>query len=393
MTSAFKIDASRGGKDYTVSSQWHRRPADQRFLSLDDLSAAVIARSENSTEVTLDASRLRVAGDEMDMTRLTVILPDGSTTHPTHWSFGQLAQFGKIGRATEVMRSQPAWLAGLNLQWGLQTEQRELPIKLYTEQGSSKILRAATGPDYGRIFDAHVVKAVQDIAGNGTGDTRWKVPGAIDWSTGMYNPFVDITTETTTLYASDRDCFIFLVDDTHPFEIGKLPDGSPDLVFRGVYIQNSETGARSFKLATFWLRGPCQNRILHGVENFKELTIYHSKYGRDRFVREAAPALLAYANSSPTKLLASVQAAKAVTVARDDDERRKFLTADAMGFSLRRANEMLNAHQREEGRPADTAWDMVNAITAVARTIPHQDERLSLEVNASRLLDRVSRNV
>src|SRR3546814_5035953 len=49
-------------------------------------------------------------------------------------------------------------------------------------------LRAVTGPDYGRIYDHELVEAVQKIAGNGTGDTRWKVPGVLDWSTGVYNP-------------------------------------------------------------------------------------------------------------------------------------------------------------------------------------------------------------
>ena len=43
---------------------------------------------------------------------------------------------------------------------------------------------------------------------------------------------VDITKDTTTLYASDRDVFLFLVDDTHPIEAGRLADGSPDLYFR-----------------------------------------------------------------------------------------------------------------------------------------------------------------
>jgi hypothetical protein len=55
------------------------------------------------------------------------------------------------------------------------------------------------------------------------------------WSTGVYNPHVDITQDTTTLYASDRDVFLFLVDDLNPIEAGRLPDGSPDLYFRGFY--------------------------------------------------------------------------------------------------------------------------------------------------------------
>lgn len=52
---------------------------------------------------------------------------------------------------------------------------------------------AVTGPDYGRIHDHKLVEGVQRIAGNGTGDTRWKVPGVLDLSTVVYNPDVEIT--------------------------------------------------------------------------------------------------------------------------------------------------------------------------------------------------------
>lgn len=87
-------------------------------------------------------------------------------------------------------------------------------------------LRAVTGLDYGRVYDHELMDAVRRIAGDGTGDTRWKVPGELDWSTGIYNPRVDMTKETTTLYASGRDVFMFLVDDLNPIEAGRLPDGS-----------------------------------------------------------------------------------------------------------------------------------------------------------------------
>jgi hypothetical protein len=91
-----------------------------------------------------------------------------------------------------------------------------------------------------RIFDHELVAAVQRIAGNGTGDTRWKVPGGLDWSsTDIYNPRVDVTKATTTLYASDRHVFVFLVDDLNPIEAEKLPDGSPDRYFRGFYYWKS----------------------------------------------------------------------------------------------------------------------------------------------------------
>ena len=124
--------------------------------------------------------------------------------------------------------------------------------------------------------------AVQRIAGNGTGDTRWKVPGVLDWSTDIYNPNVDVTQESTTLYASDRDVFLFLVDDLNPIETGRLPDGSPDLFFRGFYCWNSEVGAKTLGIASFYLRAVCQNRNLWGVEDSEEITIRHSKYAAAR---------------------------------------------------------------------------------------------------------------
>lgn len=90
-------------------------------------------------------------------------------------------------------------------------------------------------------------------------------------SIAIYNPRVDITTDTKTLYASDRDVFIFLVDDLNPIEAGRLSDGSPDLYFRGFYCWNSDVGAKTLGMASFYLRAVCQNRNLWGVEDFEEI--------------------------------------------------------------------------------------------------------------------------
>lgn len=124
------------------------------------------------------------------------------------------------------------------------------------------------------------------------------------WSTGVYNPMVDVTKDTTTLDASDRDVFLFLVDDIYPSEAGTLPDGSPDLFFLVFYCWNSEVGAKTFGIAGFYLRAACQNRNLWGVKDFQE-TIRHSKYAANRFAHEAAPALARFAESSPALLLSA----------------------------------------------------------------------------------------
>lgn len=43
-----------------------------------------------------------------------------------------------------------------------------------------------------------------------------------------------------------------------------------------------------------------------------------------------------------------------------------------------------------EGRPARSIWDIAQGLTAVARKVDHQDERVALERAAGRLLDRVA---
>ncbi len=158
---------------------------------------------------------------------MALIVPgrDGPVA-PTHWSFGQLCSL--VGAPAGYLRDPPAPLAAINLQHGLLSHRRELVKTLEAEDGQVE-LRAVTGPDYGRIWDHELVAAVMKIAGDGIGDTRWKVPGILDWGTMRHNLFVDVTKDTTTLYASDRDVFLFVVDDTHPIEAGRLPNGDPDL--------------------------------------------------------------------------------------------------------------------------------------------------------------------
>jgi hypothetical protein len=210
----------------------------------------------------------------------------------------------------------------------------------------------------------------------------------LDWSTGVYNPRVDVTQDTTTLYASDRDVFLFLVDDLNPIEAGRLPDGSPDLYFRGFYCWNSEVGAKTLGIASFYLRAVCQNRNLWGVEDFEEITIRHSKYAASRFAHEAAPALTRFANSSPMPFINGIKAAREKIVARTDDDRSEFLRK--RGFSKGETAKIIETVLAEEGRKPESVFDFVQGITAVARHKTQQDARLDLEARAKKLLDRAA---
>lgn len=385
-SNGYKVDVSRGERVGRVSSEWFSRPADERFLSLGELACAVRGRADRSRTRVVETSLIHVEADRANAERLSLILPGAEApVAPTHWSFGQLASH--VGAPASYLRQLPAAIAGINLQYGL-TSHRAEQIKTLETDDNRVELRAVTGPDYGRIFDHELVEAVQRIAGNGTGDTRWKVPGVLDWSTGVYNPRVDITKDTTTLYASDRDVFLFLVDDLNPIEAGRLPDGSPDLYFRGFYCWNSEVGAKTLGIASFYLRAVCQNRNLWGVENFEEITIRHSKYAASRFAHEAAPALLNFANSSPTPFINGIKAARERIVAKTDEDRNEFLRR--RGFSKAETSKIIDTVLAEEGRPPESIFDFVQGITAVARDKPHQDVRLDMEAKAKKLLDRAA---
>ncbi|KKX29419.1 hypothetical protein [Rhizobium sp. LC145] len=386
VSSGFRVDASRGCLNTRVSSEWFSRPDDERYLSLTELYDAVKARADRATARTVESRAVRVEASRDNAERLSLIVPgQEASIAPTHWSFSQLCSL--VGAPASYMRQLPAPLAGINLQHGLLSHRAELVKTLETDDGRIE-LRAVTGPDYGRIWDHELVGAVMKIAGNGVGDTMWKVPGVLDWATMTHNPFVDVTKDTTTLYASDRDVFLFLVDDTHPIEAGRLPNGEPDLYFRGFYCWNSEVGSKTLGIASFYLRAVCMNRCLWGVENFEEITIRHSKFAAQRFAHQAAPALKSFANSSPAPFVAGIKAAREKIVARTDEDRETFLRR--RGFSKAETGRIIETVLQEEGRPPESIFDFVQGLTAHARTKAHQDTRLELEGKARALLERAS---
>lgn len=386
-TGTYAVGMNAGAIHTRVSREWAARPSDQRFLDLNSLYAMTRQAADASTSVAVDTREIRVDTRRDDTSgTLALTLPGCSAAvQPTHWSFGQLCQ--RLQVPAGYLRRLPAFLAGVNLQFGLHNAPGER-VQAYLREGDDRVeLRAFTGPDYGRIHDHQVVDAVRRIAGSGRGEARWKVPGRIE-AGGLHDPEAPVTLASTTLYGSDRDVFMFLVDDRNPIEIGTTRDGRPDLVFRGFYVWNSEVGAKKVGMAAFLLRGVCANRILWGVEDFQEISFRHSKNAPERFLQEAVPALERYANSGGGNVFAGIQRARRTVVAMNDADRDAFLKR--CDFTGAEVKAVLAAVQAEEHKPAESVWDFVQGITAVARTIPHQDERVKLERRAATLMAKAA---
>lgn len=362
-----------GGNLHRASREWATRPDDQRFLSLEDLRAAVERRKvESWTAAPLTREMVVRADTQADEIGVEVYDPTAAQRRvltPTNYSFGQLASYGQA--PASYLRKLPAQLAAINLQWGLEKlAPRENALVLGQSNGDNT-LRAITSTSYGRIWDLDVVRSVEkaNAAGN------WKVPAA---SYATTNP-----RRATTLYASDRDVFIFLVDPDHPVEIPG--DRSP--MFRGFMVWNSEVGSATFGLSTFLYRYVCDNRIIWGASNVQEIRIRHTSGAPERFAYEGAKFLNRYAQESTAQLVSVIHEAKRQEIPINEGKGETVAGwLQSRGFTKAQSTAAVETAQAEEGS-ARSLWDVIQGVTAYARSVPNTDERTQLESRAGKLLD------
>jgi len=356
-----------------LNSLWNSRPEDQRFTSLASLHDAVAERTNRSHARVMPSTQM-LADVQSTSDGLLFNTPVG-LMQPSHWSFGQLCTTAKA--PARYLRTLPRELAAINIQWGLDRVARDEQEVLYelpssdTETSPSPVptMRAVTSSSYGRIWDLDAVKAVGEVVEG----TSWQLPFDVEGR--------QANNASTTLYASDRDCFIFMVDAERPIDV----DG--DVFFRGFMVWNSEVGSMSFGMAMFLYRSICRNRTIFGMQGQQELRIRHTSGGPERFMREARPMLEEYVNTSPAETVAMIRNAKKLEVGKDEKEVSAWL--QARGFTAALAQNAIN-HAREEEGQARSLLDIVNGITASARSIGRTDARVDLERRAGRLLSRAA---
>jgi hypothetical protein len=71
---------------------------------------------------------------------------------------------------------------------------------------------------------------------------------------------------------------------------------------------------------TFLYDYVCDNRMVHGAREVKELTIRHTKGAPERFARQARPLLRAYAEASVSEVEAGLARATRTMVGKSDEE-------------------------------------------------------------------------
>lgn len=364
-----------------ASSQWSSRPADERFTSLHTMGAKMRFQREHSKALVVPSKRIEVRPTEGDeMKSLRIHGPNGAGYAPTHWAFGQLASLA--GAPAGYLRTIPAAIAADCINYGLQFERDVKGMGVYLQKTigddgtvMEAELRAVTGPNYGRIYNSDIVDQLIAHFGDGiTGDFR--VPGE-------FGRRVDVTKRKTTLFASDRDMFVFLADEENRVEMPDRRDGQSGSLARGFFVRNSEVGNATFDVETFLFDYTCSNRIVWGVSHHKSIKLRHTASAPDKFMAEIAPALKAYRQDSTHDIVLSIAAAKAARI----DDVPEWLSKR---FSKGVVAKLQAVHMEEEHRPIETLWDATTAVTAHAKSITWQDERVQMERMGGDILDLVA---
>lgn len=352
-----------------ASRQWATRPADERFTDLPSMLEKFEGERRVSRELVVSSRRIQ-AVPESDNKGILIEGGNGHGYAPTHWSFGQLSQLG--GAPAAYLRGLPSPIAADCLNYGLQIARDVEDVKILLTKNGSPVLRAANGPRYGRIWNADLVRSLIEHFGDGiSGDFR--VPGE-------FGKEVIVTKSNTTLYAGDRNLFVFLADEKNRIEIPNRRNGKMGSLARGFFCWNSEVGAETLGLGTFLFDYTCCNRIVWGAEQYQEIAIRHTVSAPDKWLEQMEPALIAYKESSAEKVVSAVEIAQQAKLDKVDE----FL---ANRFGPRMAQTFMAIHNDEEGRPIETVWDAVTAVTAYARRLDYQDARVDLERQAGQMMD------
>jgi hypothetical protein len=357
-----------------ASRQWMSRPADERFTSLEDMLAHFrhqrsISRAENVSTGILEARPVK--DDEERKSLVLMGADDERPAFATHWSFGQLCQLVKAPAG--YLRTLPADIAADNLNYGIVQRRNDEVGTLVRRNGLSE-LAAATGPQYGRVWNDDVVAALVQQFGDGiTGD--FTVPGE-------FGKAVDVTKANTTLYASDRDMFVFLADEKNRIELPNRRNGKSGELARGFFVWNSEVGSTSLGIGTFLFDFVCFNRMVWGAEGYQEIRIRHSSGAPGRWLGEVMPAIKAYQEKSASSIVEGIELARSKKIG-DKEAVQDFL---AKRFSKTQAEAISLAHFTEEDRPIESLWDAAVGITAYARRVEYQDARVGMEREAGKIM-------
>ena len=381
---------------YAANEQWHSRPADERFETLENLAEATKSHAATAKTVSYPTSALTVVPTERQM---AVVSPTGGGANLTHWSFGQLSR--AVGAPAGYLQSLgDKNLVAQCLNHGLKQVDKEHESVILIHENGQRVCRQFASEQYARIWNYQLAEKCVELQQAG-----WRVPPARPAHYGQ--PGSRPATEADCLrltgnsglsikpgdliapagiYASDHDMFVFMVNEDENF---RIDDGTDGGLGRGFFISNSEVGAASLKITWFCYRYVCGNHIVWDASQVKELKIVH-KGGNDRSWQYKARQFVDVGlRRGLAEDAARIEAAKTTKLCDRDQDPVEFLFAKK--FATKKVLEASWKHAKLEAdlRPSvdpKSVWGFVNGITSASQDTGFADDRVEIDRLAGKLM-------
>ena len=181
----------------------------------------------------------------------------------------------------------------------------------------------------------------------------------------------------TGLYGGEQDMFCFLIDPAGWTEI------EGEAFAPGLFLFNSETGARSVGIETFWFQAVCANHIVWDATEVYGCTRKHTTNVHDALteIRCAIQSLIQKRDQRRDAFVKAVKQAMVTTLGSDAEEVQKALSQNGIPRAL--IKEAMEIAQ-EKGR--FSVFAIVDAITRIAGKIVNAGERIAVDQKAAGLL-------
>lgn len=219
-----------------AARQWQERPDDERFETLSDLYAATKGYADTAHTYESPGADLRAVNFKGDV---YLAAKDQKRAVLSNWAFSQLCT--RAGAPSTYLRELPSELAAQLINHGLDASTSDSLVMTHATEGGGMIARSITSDGYCRIWNHEVVAPLLQLSDD------WRVPPARPARPGQRGVRLATAADVVRaaphglgvsvgdpiapagLYASDHDCFVFLVNENHVIQ-----DGSPTGLCRGV---------------------------------------------------------------------------------------------------------------------------------------------------------------
>jgi hypothetical protein len=371
---------------FKASQQWSTRPDDEKFNDLQTAYEQSLAYAKSSREKEdVDPATLRV---EAYNSEVQLVGKGNEPATLTNWAFGQLA--ARIEAPASYLRKLPATLAVQNINHGLKTRYTDPNerVNLLVHANGGLVVRALTSEKYARIWNHDLLRRMLDYPQYG-----WNTPVAFEYMNANIPIYVGgRRTREKTIYVSDHDMFVFLVNNNNRIN----EPGNPEGLGRGFFVENSEVGASKLRITTFLYRFICSNHIVWGAKDVSEIALRHVGKVRGRIHQmfdRLHIELNRYANESVSDIEAKIRTAKSTIIAAHQEQvidtifaNLKKAGAPVSRKQLEAAQTLAIANESTDGKP-NSIWGMAQGLTRLSQDQPFADVRLKMDEAAGRLID------